>query len=80
VNEQFRGVAIVPMRGPQQRCRAVLGSRVHVRTLAQQGTHLLHILLFRGVDEPGTLGGGGADNHQQRRRESPQDALAIALV
>ena len=40
------------MRGPQERRRAVLGSNIDVRTPAQQSSHLLRVLIFRGVDEP----------------------------
>jgi hypothetical protein len=43
--------------------------------LTEERTHLLHVLIFRRVDEPEILvRGGDGDHHEQRQRKRDQEA------
>ena len=80
-DEQLRRLEIVPMRGPQERRRPVLGSNIHIGMLVEKRTHPLQVLIFHGVDEPQILVGGRcADNHEQGQGERPHDAVSSAPV
>jgi hypothetical protein len=79
--QQLRSADIVPMRRPQECRRAVCGSDVYVRIPLEQRSRLLRVLAFCSFDQPEVVASGGrADNHEQRERTRPKDALPIAVV
>ena len=65
-DEQIGGIEIVPVRGPEQRGRAVVRPHVHVGALLQQCTNCLLIVLSRRFDETQvSIGSSDNPSHQQ---------------